>query len=85
MPAQRRFPFVGSQKAIPVYAIRGPNISSELSMLTVLDTVPEALCPLSSVLCHGAAGGKRASLSTLPVLTASGLDFDAPVAAPTGV
>jgi hypothetical protein len=61
-----KYPVLGGRKAVSVYAIRGPNASSDVNMLAVLQAMETSPCPLSPVLVKGASGGREASAMVLP-------------------
>jgi hypothetical protein len=81
----RRFPFLGKEKVVPVFAIRCGNASSELAMLSVLHNLCEASCPLAPVLVQGGVGGRAAASTKLPVVSVTLspeedlLNFDLPL------
>lgn len=49
-------PFLSSSKVVPVFAIRGPNVSSEVAALMVLHDLTPRIFPLGPVLLGGRGG-----------------------------
>jgi hypothetical protein len=54
-------PFLSPAKVIPVFAVRGPNVSGEVASLSVLGCMTATSSPLAPVLLHGADGAAAAA------------------------
>jgi hypothetical protein len=74
-------PHLGRAKCFPIYAIRGPNVSSEIAALSVLHTLTADSCPLAPILMAGAAGQRdfqqcpsaRTAVASTPLSIAAAL------------